>query len=254
MAGLIRVTALAAARRRAGFAFGKQPLVFGRESLLAGIDGLRQIAAIVADPVLLVVVNDEDTPELFRLVTDAERESLRDMVTAYELHEDREGAERVVQDLITRLIADKELQSPEDAEDEEDDAAASESDAGAKADGGTDAAPAVDNPPASDAAAASGEKSRAGADASGAAPAAGADAGKEPGDAQQPPVAAGTERPASPAGDAANPAAAAPAAAAATQPKKGDAVPAKPAKAKAVAKPRDSSGRKPAASPPPAKG
>lgn len=206
MAGLIRVTALAASRRRAGFAFGKTPLVFGRESLGEGIDGLRQIAAIVADPLLLVEVSDEDQPDSFRLVNDAEREMFGDLVRSYELHNDRAGAEQAVKELLAGLVAKNELQSPEGAEDEDDDAAASDSDAGAKADGGTDAAPAVDTSPAPDAAAASGEQSRAGADASGAAPAADADAGKQPEDTQQPPVAAtdtakpSGDKPAKPAG------------------------------------------------------
>ena len=206
MAGLIRVTALAASRRRAGFAFGKTPLVFGRESLGEGIDGLRQIAAIVADPVLLVEVNDEDRPESFRLIDEAERETFRDLVRAYELHDNRDAAEQAVKELLAGLVASKELQSPEGAEDEDDDAAASESDAGAKVDENKNGSSAVDTPPAPDAAAASGEQSRAGADASGAAPAAGADAGKQPEDTQQPPVAApdtakpSGDKPAKPAG------------------------------------------------------
>lgn len=241
-AALLRVRSARAPYRRGGIEFGSLPLVLGREHFADGIDGLRQLVAIVTDPVLRVAVADADTPDQFEPVPDEMRAALVDALRAVEVAEDKSTLNEAIGLIVAGLIGEKELQSPEDAEDKDDDAAAPESEAGAKAEGGTDAAPAVEPPPASDASAASDEQSRAGADASGAAPAAGADAGKQPGDTQQPPVADGTERPAPPAGDAASLAAAAPAAAAETEPKKGDAVPAK-AKAKAVAKPRSSSGR-----------
>lgn len=220
-AALLRVRSARAPYRRGGIEFGSLPLVLGREHFTDGIDGLRQLVAIVTDPVLRVAVADADTPDQFEPVPDEMRAALVDALRAVEVAENKSTLNEAIAYIVAGLIGEKELQSPEDAEDEDDDAAASESDAGAKADGGTDAAPAVEPPPASDASAASGEQSRAGADASGAAPAADADAGKQPGDAQQPPVADGTARPAPPAGDAANPAAAAPAVPADTEPKKG---------------------------------
>lgn len=279
MTGLLRVRSSRRPYRRAGIAFGDLPLVLGPEHFAEGIEGLRQVAAIVADPVLKVQLSDPDTPDVFRPIGDGEREAIIAAAAAAADHDDPEAAEEAARVILAGLVGEVEaadpdddgraqrlaarmaaepsatkLQSPVEPEANDGGAAASPAAAEGKADGGADAALAVDTPPAPDASAASGEQSRAGADASAAAPAADASAGKQPGDTQQPLVADGTERPASPAGDAANPAAAAPAAPADTEPKKGDAVPAKPAKAKAVAKPRNSSGRKPAAPPPPAKG
>lgn len=276
MAGLIRVTALAASRRRAGFAFSREPLVIGPESLGEGLDALRAIAAIVGDPVLVVERSDEDTPDVFIAPSLGEREAILDMARAAELANGDEDAKQAIAqivagligertpdpelagvglmtsggDIASQLAGEREFERPDGPEINGDGAAAPASATEGKADGGTIAAPAVETPPASDASTASGEQSRAGADASGAAPAAGADAGKQPEDTQQPPVVDGTTRP-DPAGDAANPAVAAPAAPAEAEPKKGDAVPAKPEKAKAVAKPQSSSGRqsKPAISP-----
>lgn len=246
MAGLIRVRSLATSRRRAGLAFTREPLVVGPESLGEGLDALRGLASIVADPVLVVETSGEDDPEAFVEIGHDDRQALIDMATAAELAVDEDEAKAAIADIVERLIGTKELQSPEGADDEGDDAAAPEPEPEAKVDGGTIAAPAVETPPASDASAASGEQSRAGADASGAVPAAGADAGNQPEGTQQPPVADGTTLAATPAAEAANPAAAAPAAPAAPDPKEGTAAPAK-AKAKAVAKPQGSSGRKSAA-------
>ncbi|MCM3419051.1 hypothetical protein [Sphingopyxis alaskensis] len=224
MAGLIRVTALATARRRAGFAFSRAPLVLGPESLGVDIAALHALAAIVSDPLLLVERSDEDQPDVFVAISETERTAIIDMATAAELAVDDEAARAAIRQIVEGLIGEQQLQSPEEAETKGDDAAASPPAAEAKADGGTDAAPAAETPPASSASAADGEQSRAGADASEAAPAAGAEAGKQPENTQQPPVAEANQ----------------------DEPKKGDAVPAE-AKADVDAKPRSSSGRKPAA-------
>jgi hypothetical protein len=189
VAGLIRVTALAASRRRAGFAFSREPLIIGLESFGDGVPALLAIAAIVSDPVLVVERADEDASDTFVPVSDAERQALADMATAAELATDEEGAREAIQAIVEGLIGKTKLQSPEGPDANGDDAAAPSPAADGKADGGTDAAPAVETPPASDASAAPGEQSRAGADASEAAPAAGADAGNQPEGTQQPPVA-----------------------------------------------------------------
>lgn len=246
MAGLIRVRSLAASRRRAGFAFTREPLVIGPESLGADIAALFALASILGDPALVVERSDEDDADLFLPVTEDERAAIIDMATAAELAANDEEAKAAIATIVEGLIGKQELQSPEGAEDDGDDAAASEPAAEAKADGGTDAAPAVETPPASDASAAPSEQSRAGADASEAAPAADATAGNQQEDTQQPPVADGATLAAPPAAETANPAEAAPAAKADPDPEKGAAVPAE-AKAKAVAKPQSSSGRKPKA-------
>jgi len=247
VAGLIRVRSLAATRRRAGLAFTRDPLVIGPESLGVGIAALISLAAIVSDPALVVEVSGEETPDVFTEIGHNDRQAIADLAISAELSADDELSRAAIEHIVEGLIGKMELQSPEEAEDKGDGAAASSPAPDAKAEAGVDAAPAAETPPASDASAADGEQSRAGVDASVAAPAAGADAGKQPEDTQQPPVADGTTLAAIPAAEAANPAAAAPAAPAAPDPKKGNAVPVE-AKAKAVAKPRGSSGRKAPAS------
>lgn len=225
MAGLIRVTALATARRRAGFAFSRAPLVLGPESLGVDIAALHALAAIVSDPLLLVERSDEDQPDVFVAISETERTAIIDMATAAELAVDDEAARAAIRQIVEGLIGEQQLQSPEDAEAKSDDAAASPTAVEAKSVGGTDSDADAETPSASSSAsAADDEQARAGADASEAAPAADADAAKQPEDTQQPPVADANQ----------------------DESKKGDAAPVE-AKAKADAKPQRSSGRQPAA-------
>jgi hypothetical protein len=245
VAGLIRVRSLAASRRRAGFAFTREPLIIGPESLGENLAALIALASIVGDPVLVVEQSNPDTPDVFAEVSHEDRQALIDMATAAELAADDDEARAAIAAIVEGLIGKQELQIPAEPEDDDDAAPAPAASNDGKADGGTLAAPAVDPAPASAASAASDEQSRAGADAS-AAPAADATAGNEQEATQQPPVADGTTLAAAPAAEAANPADAAPAAKADPDPEKGAAVPAE-AKAKAVAKPQSSSGRKPKA-------
>jgi hypothetical protein len=239
---LLRVRSRRTPYRRGGIEFGNLPIVLGPEHFEAGLAGLRAIVAILTDPVLTVKRSALEGEEGdFVAVEQAMIDEMVETLAAIEQAEAVGGDREAIAAKIEELTGKSQLQSPEGPDANGDDAAAPSPAADGKADGGTDAAPAVEPPPASDASAAPGEQSRAGADASGAAPAAGADAGNQPEDTQQPPVADGTALAAAPAAEAANPAVAAPAAPAAADPEKGAAA---PAEAKAKAKRRSSSGRK----------
>ena len=228
----LRVRSSRVPYRRGGIEFGALPLVLGPEHFELGVDGLRQLALVVTDPVLKVQISDQDDPDKFRVVPDEMIEALRGAIADIDLAEEKASFNDAAELIIARIlgerpIADMELQSPEGPED--DDADTAGSDAGepepapeteGKAEAGVNAAPAVDTTPASDASAASGEQSGAGADTT-EAPAADASEQNQPEATQQPPVAE-------------------------TQPTKGAAVPVETLPSP-VAKPRGSSGRKPAA-------
>lgn len=246
---LLRVRSRRTPYRRGGIEFGNLPIVLGPEHFEAGLAGLRAIVAILTDPVLTVKRSalegeEGDFVAVEQAMIDEMVEGLAVIEMAEAIGGDRDTIAAKIEELIGREEGDlpppeppafdpdlagvglltggadiTKLQSPEGPDANGDDVAAPSPAADGKADGGTNAAPAVETPPASDASAAPGEQSRAGADASEAAPAAGADAGSQPEDTQQPPVA-------EPKTD---------------EPEKGAAA---PAKAKADAKPRSSSGRK----------
>lgn len=210
MAGLIRVVALAPTRRRAGFAFTPEGLVLGPENFERGLVALFALAALLSDPVLTVTVADDDTPDVFRPLSDGEREAIVEAAAAAAEHDDPEAAEAAADAIFTAIVgAREEPVDPADRDRAERLATAMAAEAPALA-ASAAAAPAVPAP-AVDAAAA---------------PAA-----------------------AAPAADtAAAPAAATPAAEAATKEdaSKGEPAPAD-AKASTVAKPASSSGRKPKA-------
>lgn len=114
MARLIRVTSLPASRRRAGFAFTREPLTLGRESFADGISGLIQLAALVSDPGLAVERSDEDTPDLFIPITDEERAAVVDIARAAELEADSEDAAQAFERILEGLVGG----ADDDADDE----------------------------------------------------------------------------------------------------------------------------------------
>jgi len=104
VAGLIRVTALASTRRRAGFAFTREPLVLGPESLGVDIAALIALAAILGDPLLLVERSDDDQPDVFIAVSETERAAIIDMATAAELAVDDDEARAAIRLIVEGLI------------------------------------------------------------------------------------------------------------------------------------------------------
>lgn len=76
---LLRVTALQPARRRAGFAFGREPVVLAREDLGTGLAAVMRLAELLGDPLLQVVLLvDEEARE----IGDDERAALTALLEA----------------------------------------------------------------------------------------------------------------------------------------------------------------------------
>lgn len=62
---LLRVTALQPARRRAGFAFGREPVVLAREDLGTGLAAVMRMAELLGDPLLRVeLLEDGEAREI----------------------------------------------------------------------------------------------------------------------------------------------------------------------------------------------
>lgn len=114
MAGLIRVSSIAASRRRAGFGFTRAPTVLGPEQFLPSIEGLAQLAALVSDPALVVERSDEDAPETFVEITDGEREAIVAAATESAAHDDPEAAVKAAAQILEGLVGE----APEPAVDQ----------------------------------------------------------------------------------------------------------------------------------------
>lgn len=64
-APLLRVTALQPARRRAGFAFTREPVVLAREDLGTGLAAVMRLAELLGDPLLRVeLLEDGEAREI----------------------------------------------------------------------------------------------------------------------------------------------------------------------------------------------
>lgn len=107
MAGLIRVAALVASRRRAGFAFDRDGLVIGPESFERGIAALQQLAALLSDPLLVVTLADDDTPDVFRPLSDDEREAIVEAAAAAAEQDDPDAAEAAADAIFTAIVGER---------------------------------------------------------------------------------------------------------------------------------------------------
>ncbi len=105
---LLRVRSSRAPYRRGGIEFGNLPLFLGPEHFAEGIDGLRSLTAIVTDPALTVHMADTDTPELFLPVPDEARDALIDALHAFEVAEDKSTLNEAVAYIVAGLIGERE--------------------------------------------------------------------------------------------------------------------------------------------------